>query len=213
MIFLDLSNLLRYHLDWREMILNLIGTSWKISRCQTIQRKLSPSGVEESADQGSVITKYSKSIQWTLQILMESDAMGISVFNEPGTSFTVRPTCSAGWLYHWGQFVSLIDWRCTNPSHFLMGIANILLWNHCLVCLWGIKSPSNQRYIEGERTEKVPASAHDIQMWPLLRISEALSLAKSIKTGPIDLSGPDSLPKIWYNTSNYLLGLALFIYW
>ena len=60
-----------------------------------------------------------------------------------------------------------------------MGITQYLSCEiNCLVCLWGIKAQAIKGTVEGERTEKVPASA--LQGHPnvtiIAGIREALSL-------------------------------------
>ena len=183
---LDLSNLISVNLDeyvgidgrWSSILSVFHGEN--LFDAKPFKESYLPSGVEESADQE--VIRYNKilgrassgpSKSW------ESDAMGISVLMSQGHPLIVRPT-----------WVQLDDSTIEANSRFFdkiedvptqaisMGIANILAAKSIVLFAYGeSKAQAIKGTVEGERTEKVPASA--LQGHPNVTIiadKEALSL-------------------------------------
>ena len=176
---LDLSNLISVNLDEYVGLTGDDPQSYRyfmeknLFDAKPFKESYLPSGVEESADQE--VIRYNKILEdhpVDLQIL------GIG-FNEPGTSFDSQT-----------HLVQLDDSTIEANSRFFdkiedvptqaisMGIANILAAKSIVLFAYGeSKAQAIKGTVEGERTEKVPASA--LQGHPNVTIiadKEALSL-------------------------------------
>ena len=164
---LDLSNLISVNLDEYVGLTGDDPQSYRyfmeknLFDAKPFKESYLPSGVEESADQE--VIRYNKILEdhpVDLQIL-GIGRNGHIGFNEPGTSFDSQT-----------HLVQLDD------STIEMGIANILAAKSIVLFAYGeSKAQAIKGTVEGERTEKVPASA--LQGHPNVTIiadKEALSL-------------------------------------
>ena len=182
---LDLSNLISVNLDEYVGLTGDDPQSYRyfmeknLFDAKPFKESYLPSGVEESADQE--VIRYNKILEEhpvDLQIL-GIGRNGHIGFNEPGTSFDSHT-----------HLVQLDDSTIEANSRFFdkiedvptqaisMGIANILAAKSIVLFAYGeSKAQAIKGTVEGERTEKVPASA--LQGHPNVTIiadKEALSL-------------------------------------
>ena len=182
---LDLSNLISVNLDEYVGLTGDDPQSYRyfmekhLFDAKPFKESYLPSGVEESADQE--VIRYNKILEdhpVDLQIL-GIGRNGHIGFNEPGTSFNSQT-----------HLVQLDDSTIEANSRFFdkiedvptqaisMGIANILAAKSIVLFAYGeSKAQAIKGTVEGERTEKVPASA--LQGHPNVTIiadKEALSL-------------------------------------
>ena len=177
---LDLSNLISVNLDEYVGLTGDDPQSYRyfmeknLFDAKPFKESYLPSGVEESADQE--VIRYNKILEdhpVDLQIL-GIGRNGHIGFNEPGTSFdsqTHLVQLDASTIEANSRFFDKIQ-------AISMGIANILAAKSIVLFAYGeSKAQAIKGTVEGERTEKVPASA--LQGHPNVTIiadKEALSL-------------------------------------
>ena len=147
---LDLSNLISVNLDEYVGLTGDDPQSYRyfmeknLFDAKPFKESYLPSGVEESADQE--VIRYNKILEEhpvDLQIL-GIGRNGHIGFNEPCDVFdpiTHQVTLDERTIRDNARFF--------NSSHFDGDCQYLSCEINCLVCLWGIKSPSNQRYSRG----------------------------------------------------------------